>query len=74
MGVSVPGNAKTQIGTVGAQYAPAITTTGAVESSTIGIPRPGYLQVDTTGNVYINMQTGEPTTEGATGVLTYLAG
>lgn len=73
-GVSVPGNAKTQIGTLGAQYAPAVTTTGAVESSTRGTPRPGYLQVDTSGNVFINMQTGESTSEGATGVLTYLAG
>lgn len=73
-GVSVPGNAKTQIGTLGAHYAPAVTTTGVVESSSSGTPRPGYLQVDTSGNVFINMQTGESASEGATGVLTYLAG
>lgn len=73
-GVSVPGNAKTQIGTLGAQYAPAVVTTGAVESSTSGTTRAGYLQVDTSGNVFINMATGESSAEGATGVLTYLAG
>lgn len=73
-GVSVPGNAKTQIGALGAQYAPAVVTTGMVTSSSSGTPRPGYLQVDTSGKVFINMQTGESTSEGATGVLTYLAG
>ena len=73
-GVSVPGNVKTQIGALGAQYAPAVVTTGTVESSSSGHPRTGYLQVDTSGNVFINMQTGESTAEGATGVLTYLAG
>lgn len=73
-GVAVPGNAKTQIGTLGTQYAPAVTTTGAVESSSSGTPRGGYLQVDTSGNVFINMQTGVSDPEGATGVLTYLAG
>lgn len=73
-GVSVPGNAKTQIGTLGAQYAPAVVTTGTVESSSSGSQRTGYLQVDTSGNVFINMSTGESTAEGATGVLTYLAG
>lgn len=73
-GVSVPGNAKTQIGTLGAQYAPAVVTTGAVESATSGTQRAGYLQVDTSGNVFINMMTGESAAEDTTGVLTYLAG
>lgn len=73
-GVSVPGNAKTQIGTLGAQYAPAVVTTGAVESSASGSTRSGYLQVDTSGKVFINMLTGESAAEDATGVLTYLAG
>lgn len=73
-GVSVPGNAKTQIGTLGAQYAPAVVTTGLVTSSSSGANRTGYLQVDTSGNVFINMVTGGSTAEDATGVLTYLAG
>lgn len=73
-GVSVPGNAKTQIGALGAQYAPAVTTTGTVGSSSGGTPRTGYLQVDTSGNVFVNMQAGQSSSEGATGVLTYLAG
>lgn len=73
-GVSVPGNVKTQIGALGVQYAPAVTATGAVESSSSGTPRTGYLQVDTSGNVFINMQTGQSSDEGAVGVLTYLAG
>lgn len=72
--VSVPGNAKTQIGTLGAQYAPAVVTTGTVASSSSGTTRIGYLQVDTSGNVFINMATGKSTAEDATGVLTYLAG
>jgi hypothetical protein len=72
--VSIPGNAKTQIGTLGAKYAPAVVTTGTVGSSSSGTVRTGYLQVDTSGKVFINMQTGESTSEGATGVLTYLAG
>lgn len=73
-GVSVPGNVKTQIGALGAQYAPAFVTTGAVESSSSGAPRTGYLQVDTSGKVFINMQTGQSSDEDAVGVLTYLAG
>lgn len=73
-GVSVPGNVKTQIGALGAQYAPAVVTTGTVGSSSSGRPRTGYLQVDTSGNIFINMATGESSNEGATGVLTYLAG
>ena len=73
-GVRVPGNVKTKIGALGAQYAPAVVTTGTVESSSSGTQRTGYLQVDTSGNVFINMATGESTDEGATGVLTYLAG
>ena len=73
-GVRVPGNAKTQIGALGAQYVPAVVTTGLVESSSSGGNRTGYLQVDTSGNVFINMNTGESADESATGVLTYLAG
>jgi hypothetical protein len=74
LGVSVPGNAKTRIGTLEAQYAPAVVTTGAVESSSSGTTRAGYLQVDTSGGVFVNMTTGESRTEDAVGVLTYLAG
>lgn len=70
--VSLPGNVKTQIGTLGAQYAPAKTVTGSVLSLGTGVNHPGYLQVDTEGNVYINMATGSSATESATGVLTYL--
>lgn len=72
--VSVPGNAKTQIGALGAQYAPAVDTTGTVASSNTGATRTGFLKVDTSGNVFINMVTGESSAESATGVLTYLAG
>ena len=72
--VRVPGNVKTQIGALGAQYAPAVVTTGLVESSSSGGNRTGYLQVNTSGNVFINMNTGESANEDATGVLTYLAG
>lgn len=70
--VTLPGNAKTQIGTLDAQYAPAKTVTGSVTSSATGVNRSGYLQVDTKGNVYINMATGSTATESATGILTYL--
>lgn len=72
-GVSVPGNQKTQIGTLGAQYAPAVTTTGLVTSTKSGASRTGFLQVDTSGNVFINMVTGQSAIETATGVLTFLA-
>lgn len=72
-GVSVPGNQKTQIGTLGAQYAPAVTTTGLVMSASSGSNRTGFLQVDTSGNVFVNMVTGQSQTESATGVLTFLA-
>lgn len=72
-GVSVPGNQKTRIGTLGAQYAPAVTATGLVTSSSSGSNRTGFLQVDTSGNVFINMVTGQSQTESATGVLTFLA-
>lgn len=71
--VSVPGNAKTHIGTLGAQYVPAVVTTGLVTSSSSGANRTGFLQVDTSGNVFINMVTGDAASEVATGVLTYLA-
>lgn len=71
--VSVPGNQKTQIGTLGAQYAPAVTATGLVTSSSSGSNRTGFLQVDTSGNVFINMVTGHSQTESATGVMTFLA-
>lgn len=72
-GVSLPGNAKTQIGTLGTQYAPAVTTTGLVASFSSGSNRTGYLQVDASGNVFINMLTGQSQSENATGVLTFLA-
>lgn len=70
--VSVPGNQKTQVGTLGAQYAPAATTTGVVLSTNTGISRAGFLQIDTSGNVFINMVTGQPATEAATGAVTFL--
>lgn len=73
-GVSVPGNQKTQIGTLGAQYAPAVTATGLAMSLSSGSNRTGFLQVDTSGNVFINMATGQSQTEDATGVLAFLAG
>lgn len=72
--VTVPGNQKTQIGKLGAQYAPAVKATGLVTSSSSGSNRTGFLQVDTSGNVFINMVTGLSQAESATGVLTYLAG
>lgn len=72
-GVSVPGNQKTQIGTLGAQYAPHVTATGLVTSTNSGVSRTGFLQVDTSGNVFINMVTGQSAIETATGVLTFLA-
>jgi hypothetical protein len=71
-GIPVPGNAKTQIGTLGAQYAPAKKVTGSVLSTATGANHPGYLQVDTNGNVYINMNAGSSASEASTGVLTYL--
>lgn len=71
-GVSLPGNVKKQIGTLGTQYAPAKTVTGIVVSMSTGVKHSGYLQVGTDGNVYINMATGNSATEDATGALTYL--
>lgn len=73
-GVSVIGNQKKQIGTLGAQYAPAVETIGLVMSSYSGVNRTGFLKVDTSGNVVINMLTGLGETEEAVGVLTFLAG
>lgn len=73
-GVRVQGNVKTKIGALGTRYAPAVVTTGVVESSSSGSNRAGYLQVDMSGYVFINMSTGESADEDATGVLTYLAG
>lgn len=70
--VSLPGNVKTQIGTLGTQYAPSKAVTGSVLSLGTGVNHPGFLQVDTEGNVYINMVTGSSATESATGILTYL--
>lgn len=70
--VTVPGNQKTQIGTLGAQYAPAAAMTGLVLSTYAGVSRTGFLQVDTSGNVFINMATGQSEAESATGVLTFL--
>ena len=73
-GVRVPGNAKTRIGSLGAEHVPPATVTGVAESSSSGANRTGYLQVDTSGNVFVNMSTGEPSNEDVTGVLTFLAG
>ena len=70
--VSLPGNVKTQIGTLGAQYAPSKSVTGVVVSMATGAKHSGYLQVDTDGNVYINMAEGSSASENATGALTYL--
>lgn len=70
--VSLPGNAETQIGTLGTQYAPSKSVTGIVLSLSTGAKHGGYLQVDAEGNVYINMATGSSATEDATGILTYL--
>lgn len=70
--VSLPGNAKTQIGTLGTQYAPSKPATGIVVSMATGVEHSGYLKVDTEGNVYINMDEGSSATESATGILTYL--
>lgn len=71
-GVTIPGNVKTQIGTLGTQYAPAVKASTVAVSSSTGVNHSGYLQVDTSGNVYINMATGSSETENAVGVLTYL--
>ena len=73
-GVSVLGNQRTQIGTLGAQYAPRVETTGLVMSTYSGVHRTGLIKVDTSGNVIINMMTGLEETEEVTGVLTFLAG
>ena len=73
-GVSVIGNQRTQIGTLGAQYAPAVEITGLVLSTYSGVHRTGFVKVDTSGNVFINMLTGLAETEEATGILTFLAG
>lgn len=70
--VSVAGNRKTQIGTLGARYAPPVETTGNVVSTYSGVSRSGFVKVDTSGNVFINMSTGLSETEEATGVLTFL--
>lgn len=70
--VSLPGNAKTQIGTLGTQYAPAKAVTGVVLSTATGTNHAGYLKIDTEGNVYINMSTGSSANESAAGALTYL--
>lgn len=70
--VSLPGDAKTQIGTLGTQYAPAKDVTGVVVSMGTGAKHSGFLKVDTDGNVYINMAEGSSATESATGALTYL--
>lgn len=73
-GVSVLGNQKTQVGTLGAQYAPAVEITGLVMSTYSATHRTGFIKVDTSGNVFINMLTGLAETESATGTLTFLAG
>ena len=73
-GVSVTGNQRKQIGTLGTQYAPAVEVTGLVMSTYSGVARTGFIKVDTSGNVFINMMTGLAETEEVTGVLTFLAG
>lgn len=73
-GVSVTGNQRKQIGTLGTQYAPAVEMTGLVASTYSGVARTGFIKVDTSGNVFINMMTGLAETEKAAGVLTFLAG
>lgn len=73
-GVSVLGNQRTQIGTLGAQYAPAVEVTGLVMSTYSGVHRTGFIKVDTSGNVFINMVMGQAETEEVTGILTFLAG
>lgn len=70
--VSLAGNAKTRIGTLGRRYAPSKATTGVVLSMATGAKEAGYLQVDAEGNVYINMVGASSAAESATGVLTYL--
>ena len=70
--VSVPGNRKTQVGMLGAQYAPPATLTGLATSTNSGTSRTGFLQVDISGNVFINMVTGLSETETATGAVTFL--
>lgn len=73
-GVSVTGNQRKQIGTLGAQYAPAADVTGLVMSTYSGVHRTGFIKVDTSGNVIINMVTELAETEEVTGILTFLAG
>lgn len=70
--VTLSGNEKTQVGTLGTQYAPAVTVTGGITSASTGIVHPGFLKVDTEGNVYINMATGSSEIENATGAMVYL--
>lgn len=73
--VNVPGNVRTQIATLGAQYAPAFEMTGVLAANPgTGSARAGYIKVDTSGNVFINMVSDDLTEVNATGVLTYLAG
>lgn len=73
--VSVPGNVKTQVGTIGAQYAPAFDVTGTVVANIgTGAALAGFLKVEKSGNVFINMATSQTSDMNATGVLTFLAG
>lgn len=70
--VTLPGNVKAQIGTLGTQYAPSKEVTGIVLSMSTGVKHSGFLKVDTEGNVYVNMAEGSSANETATGFLTYL--
>lgn len=71
-GVLVSGNAKTEVGSLGASYAPRTTKTGTVAAVGANDVLTAYCQVDTSGNVYINPV--KPSGAGAswTGTLTYL--
>lgn len=69
---NVPGNSKTLIGRISSTYAPTRKLTGACVSSATGQNHTGYLQVDTSGNIYVNMLTGSSTNEDPTGCLMYL--
>ena len=72
-GEQVPGNTKTKVGQINPSYAPTQVITGTCASLATGAMRTGYMQVDTSGAVYVNMSTGSSTQEVATGVLCYLS-
>lgn len=67
----IPGNARTVVGHVSSAYAPTRTLTGlcmsAADPKTIG-----FLQVTTTGEIAVNMVSGQSTAMDPTGNLVYL--